>query len=388
MTIISKTRYLASAIREDLSTKMVFLGGPRQVGKTTLAKLFLEHEQQNDTNLSSSYLNWDFPNDRQLILKGNLPVYHKRIVLDEIHKYKNWRSLLKGFYDKYLEKLQIIVTGSARLDHFRKGGDSLMGRYHYYRLHPFTVDELSLLKEKRTLEDLLFYGGFPEPLVRKNKRDLKRWQNERIYRVINDDVKDLNIIKEVSQIELLANVLPEKVGSPLSFRSIAEDLQVAPRTVESWIRILDNLYYSYRIPPFGSPKIRAVKKENKLYLWDWSTIESPGIRFENMVAGHLLKYCHFQEDYYGEKMELRFIRDTDKREVDFVVLKNKKPLFAVECKTGEKQLSPWIHYFKERTNIPEFYQVHLGSKDLGDAATGRIIPFEKFVFLKLFCENL
>ena len=363
-------RYLSPVIKKDLLKKMVFIGGPRQVGKTTLAKSFTAEK---------AYLNWDFPADRQLILKNEIPTKYKILVLDEVYKYKNWRSLVKGYHDKYADQLRIIVTGSARLDHFRQGGDSLLGRYHYYRLHPFTFDELHLFPEKRSMSDLLKFGGFPEPLFLKDERELKRWHNERIYRVINDDVKDLQNVREISQIELLATILPEKVGSPFSYKSIAEDLQVAPRTVETWIGILDNLYYTYRILPYGAPRIRAVKKENKLYLWDWSVIEEAGARFENMVAGHLLKYCHYWEDYHGEKMELRFLRDTDKREIDFVVLKNKKPLFAVECKTGEKELSPRIHYFKMRTSIPYFYQVHLGTKDYGMAETGRVLPFDRFV---------
>ncbi len=328
---------------------------------------------------SKSYMNWDYADDRQKILKNQIPLDYKRIVFDEIHKYRNWRSLVKGYHDVHKNHLRIIVTGSARLDHFRKGGDSLMGRYHYYRLHPFTIDELVLLPQKRTTQDLLTFGGFPEPLLARDKRKLKRWQNERAYRVIHDDLRDLKNVRDISQLELLASVLPERVGSPLSYKSLAEDLSVAPRTIEAWISILDNLYFSYRIAPFGSPKIRAVKKEKKLYLWDWSSVEELGPRFENMVAGHLLKFCHFNEDYQGEKMELRFLRDTDKREVDFVVLKNRKPLFAVECKSGEKQLSPHIRYFQERTSIPRFFQVHLGQKDYGRAPTGRVLPFEKFI---------
>ena len=364
-----KYRGISRAILEDLKRKMVFIGGPRQVGKTSLAKSFNRSDE--------AYLNWDFPADRAKILKSQLPLDHKIIILDEVHKFKNWRSLVKGYYDKYNDKFKIIVTGSARLDHFRKGGDSLVGRYHYYRLHPFTFVELKYFSKKRTLNDLLDFGGFPEPLSHLNERELKRWHNERIYRVINDDLRDLHNVKEISQLELLANLLPEKVGSPLSYKSIAEDLEVAPKTIESWIEILNNLYYCYRIAPYGAPKIRAVKKENKLYMWDWSQVTSKGIRLENMVSNHLLKYCHFHEDYYGEKMELRFLRNTDKREVDFVVLKNKKPLFAVECKTGESHISKNVYYFRDRTNIPQFYQVHLGSKDYLDQNI-RVLPFEKF----------
>ena len=247
-----KYRGISRAILEDLKRKMVFIGGPRQVGKTSLAKSFNRSDE--------AYLNWDFPADRAKILKSQLPLDHKIIILDEVHKFKNWRSLVKGYYDKYNDKFKIIVTGSARLDHFRKGGDSLVGRYHYYRLHPFTFVELKYFSKKRTLNDLLDFGGFPEPLSHLNERELKRWHNERIYRVINDDLRDLHNVKEISQLELLANLLPEKVGSPLSYKSIAEDLEVAPKTIESWIEILNNLYYCYRIAPYGAPKIRAVKK--------------------------------------------------------------------------------------------------------------------------------
>ncbi len=365
-------RKLADVIKEDLAKKMVIIGGPRQVGKTTLSKSLLPANM-------TTYLNWDYPGDRQKILANTINLDKELLIFDEIHKFKNWRSLIKGYYDVHKEHNKFLVTGSARLDHFRKGGDSLLGRYHYYRLHPFSYNELQYIKEKTTTEDLLDFGGFPEPLILKDRRELKRWQNERIVRIISDDVRDLSTVKDISQIELLARELPNKVGSPLSYEALKEDLQVAHQTVVKWITILDSLYYSFRIAPFGSPKIRAVKKENKLYLWDWSVIEDKGLRFENMVAAQLLKYCHFQEDYNGERMELRFIRDTDRREIDFVVLKNQKPEFAVECKTGDKKRSPWISYFKERTDIPRFYQVHLGTKTYGhEEADGKVLPFTDF----------
>jgi uncharacterized protein len=159
---------------------------------------------------------------------------------------------------------------------------------------------------------------------------------------------------------------------------LSEDLEFNFRTIENWVSILEKVYFCYRILPYGSQKIRAVKKEKKVYLWDWSACEDSGSRFENFVAGHLLKYCHFIEDTQGDAMELRFLRDTDKREVDFVVLKNKKPIFAVECKSGERSLSPHIKYFKERTSIPKFYQVHLGTKDYAPESGVRVLPFIKF----------
>jgi predicted AAA+ superfamily ATPase len=198
-----------------------------------------------------------------------------------------------------------------------------------------------------------------------------------LSRVVYQDISDLGTIKELSQIELLVDLLPSKVGSILSIKSIQEDLEVSPNTVSRWIEVLELVYYCYRILPYGVPKIRAVKKSNKLYLWDWAQVENEGARFENFVAGHLLKYCHFLEDTEGHKMELRYIRDVDLREIDFVVLKNKKPLFAVECKTGEANISKSLYYYRDRTSIPKFYQIHLGQKDFSDGNI-RVLPFEKF----------
>lgn len=367
-------RSLVSHIKTDLKSKMVFIGGPRQVGKTTLAKSFIKKEEQ--------YLNWDFLEDRAVIKKHHLNTNHDLLVLDEIHKYIRWRTLVKGLFDKFKDKISIIVTGSARLDHFRKGGDSLQGRYHYYRLHPFSLTEIDPKQKRRTTLELLQFGGFPEPFLEKDERNHRRWQRERVSKVIYADLRDLENVKELSLLELLVDSLPEKVGSTLSINSIKEDLEVSPNTVSRWLEILERIYYCYRIAPFGSPKIRAIKKANKLYLWDWSEVEPPGPRFENMVAGHLLKYCHYKEDIEGYKMELRFLRDSDGREIDFVILQNKKPLFAVECKTGEKDLSKHIPYFLERTKISKFYQVHLGSKNYQTDKNIHVLPFEEFCRLE------
>ncbi len=365
-------RYLFNYIDDFLNKKMVFLGGPRQVGKTTLCLQFLSPP----TRKNPAYMNWDDLKSRTKIKTQELP-NEKIIVFDEIHKYKNWRSIVKGIYDTRDDHAKYLITGSARLDHYRRGGDSLLGRYRYLRLHPLSVNELNITRMD-DLNGLLKFGGFPEPFFSQNEREWKLWNRERLYRIINDDVRDLERLNEYNSIELLAEALPARVASPLSKKSLSEDLEVSPNTIEHWIRILEAVYFCYRISPFGSPRIRAVKKEQKLYLWDWSTIEKDGPKFENMVASHLLKYCHFLEDTEGDKMELRFLRDTDLREIDFVVLKNKKPIFAVECKTGEHQASKWIPYFKARTSIPVFYQVHMGQKDYSPEAGIRVLPFLKF----------
>ena len=366
-------RYLSAAIGEDLRSKMVFLGGPRQVGKTTLALSLLQAEGPRHP----AYLNWDDPRVRPDLLRGELPGGENLLVLDEIHKFPRWRNLVKGFYDVQGDRIAFLVMGSARLDHCRKEGDSLQGRYHHHRLHPFSLNELAAGPSPGDLDALLRFGGFPEPLLAGNVRTWRRWQRERLARVVHDDLRDLENVREIALVELLVEALPSRVGSPLSIRSLSEDLQVAHQTAERWLGILENLYVCFRIPPFGAPRIRAVKKESKLYLWDWSQAPDGGPRFENLVACQLLKHCHHQEDREGHRMELRFLRDTDRREVDFVVLREGEPLFAVECKSGDKSLNPAIAYFRERTPIARFYQVHLGERDRRiDGA--RILPFRTF----------
>lgn len=370
-------RYLWAPVREDLSRKMVFVGGPRQVGKTTFALSLLRTPPLGETH--PAYMNWDRGEHRERLLSGEMPPGEKLVLLDEIHKYARWRGLVKGFYDTQRSKRSILVTGSARLDYYRKGGDSLQGRYHYYRLHPISLRELGRSADAKTARLLLRFGGFPEPLFAGSDREYRRWQREHQERVTRDDLRDLENVREVSLIELLVHHLPRCIGSPLSVKGLSELLQVAHETAERWLEILERLYFCFRIAPYGSARIRAVKKERKLYLWDWSQAPEGGPRFENMVASQLLKYCHWQEDTQGHRMELRYLRDTDKREVDFVVLRDGAAEFAVECKTGERGLSPASIYFKERTEIPAFYQVHLGTKDYTHGGSGvRVLPFERF----------
>jgi predicted AAA+ superfamily ATPase len=241
--------------------------------------------------------------------------------------------------------------------------------------------EIHARPTRKDVEALLRFGGFPEPFLLQSERELRIWQRDRVSRVVRDDLRDLEKIREVSLIEQLVDLLPQRVGSPLSVNSLREDLQVDHKTVERWLTILENIYLCFRILPFGAPKIRAVKKERKLYLWDWSMTPAGGARLENMVACQLLKYCHFVEDTEGHAMELRFLRDTDKREVDFVVLRDRQPIFAVECKTGERSVSPAISYFAERTRIPRFYQVHLGERHFEKGAA-IVLP------LHVFCREM
>ena len=374
-----KMRYIIAFIRESLGKRAVFIGGPRQVGKTTLA-LSLIGAKAGPKH--PAYLNWDHGPSAEKIRKTELPPKQTTLVFDELHKFKLWKRWIKGVIDVERGERKIIVTGSARLDLYQKGGDSLFGRYRYVRLHPFSLNELRHQGySKLGIDDLFVFGGFPEPLFSRDDRELRLWQKERLRRIIREDVRDLQAIQNITGIEMLAEALPDRVGSPLSIQSLSEDIQVDHKTIKRWIAVLESMYFCYRLPPFGAKKIRAVKKEQKLYLWDWSVISAAGAKWENLVASQLLKFCHWAEDSEGDTMELRYLRDIDKREVDFVVIKNGKPLFAVECKSGEKAIGSAVHYFAERTDIPVFYQVHRGTKYYQRGKV-IVIPFETF------CQDL
>lgn len=367
-----RDRYIKKNAAADLKAKMLFVGGPRQVGKTTFALSFLDTPSARHP----AYLNWDDIRIRPALMRGELPPNQPVIILDEIHKFARWRGLAKGFHDSRGPGQSFIVTGSARLDLYSRGGDSLQGRYHGYRLHPFSLLELGGTSAA-DLAHLLRFGGFPEPCLRGDETSWRRWQRERVHRVVFDDIRDLERVRELSLLELLAEELPRRVGAPLSVKSLGQDLEVSHETADRWISIFERLYLCFRIPPHGGARIRAVKKEKKLYLWDWSAVSDPGHRFENLVACQLLKFCHFIEDTQGFRMELRFLRDTDKREVDFLVLKDGNPEFAVECKTGERAVNPALFYFRDRISIPRLYQVHSGMRDYEKSGV-RVLPFQEF----------
>lgn len=359
------TRYLTEQIKRDLSRKMVFVGGPRQVGKTTLAKNFLKDKK--------GYLNWDVPEHREHILKKELPVTSLWI-FDEIHKYRSWRNYLKGIYDVKSPNQQILVTGSARLDFYRFSGDSLQGRYHYLRLHPLSFAELKL-KTQNDLMDLMQLGGFPEPYFSATEIEAKRWSREYRTRLIREDMVQLERVHDLGNIELLALRLPELVGAPLSINAIREDLQVSHKSVSTWIQILERMYAIFRIAPFGTPKIRAVKKEQKHYHFDWTLVSDMSFRFENLVASALLKWIHFQQDTRGEDINLCYFRDVDGREVDFVVVSGKKPIILIECKWNDAPLSPALKYMKERFPACEAWQISAtGKKDFIGELGIRVCP--------------
>ncbi len=358
-------RYLMPQVRRDLQRKMVFVAGPRQVGKTTLAKSL--------PGAAPGYLNWDVAEHRERILRRELPA-GKLWVFDEIHRYRSWRGFLKGAFDGRPRGQRILVTGSARLDYYRYGGDSLQGRYHMLRLHPFSAAELGV-HGKDELFQLLALGGFPEPFLSGSEVQARRWSREYRQLLVREEVASLERIVDLGNLELLVLRLPELVGSPLSINALREDLQVSHKAVANWLDILERLYALFRLSPFGAPRIRAVKKERKHYHMDWSVVPNEGPRFENLVASHLLKWVHYQQDVFGKDLDLRYFRDTDGREVDFVLVERKRPVLLVECKWADTEVDRGLRYLKTRFPDAQAWQLSaVGTKDYQTPEGIRVAP--------------
>ena len=375
-------RYLSSEINRLFSegTKMAFVAGPRQVGKTTLARHLL-----SAASAEAFYFNWDIESHRKAII-GNPEDFwqvagalarkgKQRICLDEIHKYPRWKRFLKGLYDARGKDLDVIVTGSGRLDIYQHGGDSLFGRYHLYRLHPFTLGEYTRenrqtvcppgefwqgVLDERTpsgakdgLEDLDSLTGFPEPLFSGSEARLRRWRRSHQTLVVREDLRDLTRIREIGLVETLVALLPERIGSPLSINSLREDLGINFMTAQGWLEALERLYFLFKIRPYAGRLSRTLRREEKAYLFDFSVIENEGSRFENLVALHLRKLCDAWTDWgYGD-FALHYVRDREKREVDFLITENRKPYTLVEAKLTEEGIDPNLKYFHDRLK-PEY----------------------------------
>lgn len=359
------SRYLAAQLERDLRRKMVLLAGPRQVGKTTLARSLPGGD--------AGYLNWDIVHDRERILRAELPT-SKLLIFDELHKYRGWRGFLKGVFDGRKAGQRILVTGSAQLDFYRHGGDSLQGRYHLLRLHPLSVAELGIERES-DLRDLLVLGGFPEPFFGGDRTEATRWSREYRNLLVREEIVSLERVHDLGRIELMMIRLPELVGSPLSINGLREDLQTSHKSASHWLDILERLYAIYRLPPLGSPKLRAVKKEQKHYHVDWTLVPEDGPRFENLVASHLLKWVHFEQDTKGRDVELRYFRDVDGREVDLVVVDKRTPILLVECKWADADVDRGLRYLKERFPNADAWQLSAaGKKDYRTPDGIRVAP--------------
>ncbi|MCZ8156868.1 MAG: ATP-binding protein [Leptospira sp.] len=365
--------YLPDFLIHHPVDKMLFLAGPRQVGKTTLAKAVL-------TKYPGVYLNYDIPadrkklkNERDLLSNQRLEFKKPTIIFDEIHKMTRFKNFLKGFFDENQHSARIWVTGSGRLDLYQKGGDSLLGRYFLYHLHPFTISELRQvrlesperswdnLKTSKSgpfnYESLLKFGGFPEPYTKHDASFYRRWSETRKQRILREDIRDLTRIQDIDRLESLVELLPSKVGSLLSINSIREDLEVAFETAESWLTVLERVYYIYFIKPYSKKITRGIRKEKKIYFWDWATLTDPGIRFENFVVSHFKRAVDYWNDFGLAKAELFFIRDKEKREVDLLLTVEGKPFCLIEIKLSDKDPSPNLIRFGKAIGCNQFLQV-------------------------------
>lgn len=352
--------------------QMAFVAGPRQVGKTTSAKQSAEDPR---------YINWDRQSDRLLITRGpdavaealELSVLTERparVVFDEIHKYAKWKSFLKGFFDTHADACRVIVTGSARLNVRRRGSDSLMGRYFLYRMHPLSVAELcsqGLLEteirapqelDAAAMQQLLQFGGFPEPYLKASARFYNRWKRLRLEQLFREDLRDLTQIHEAQQIEVLAQLLTSQAGQLVNYSNLAADVNVAVDTIRRWISVLESLYYCFRVRPWFRNVPKSLRKQPKVYLWDWGLLGDAGARHENFVASHLLKAVHWWTDIGLGEYGLHYVRDKAKREVDFLIVRNGEPWFLVEVKSsGKRSLSPHLEHFHSQLRTKHAFQI-------------------------------
>jgi len=342
--------------------KMAFVSGPRQCGKTTLARMLLD-----DRKGRGRYWNWDAIEFRRLWAKepsavvpgseGGVPL----VILDEIHKARTWKRTLKGVWDTRTEPVDIFVTGSARLAVYRKGSDSLLGRYLPFRLHPFSMCELDRpafptpdeaierifcgpgpgeAEREERLRALVEFGPFPEPVLSQDVKRARLWRRTRIEAIIREDLRDLSRIPDLSRVEMLAALLPERVGSLLSVQSLREDLEVAHGTARRWLLSLGELFYAYLLRPWRKRIARSLRQEPKVYLWDWSEVPGRAARFENLVAGHLLKACHLWTDTGEGEFDLHYLRNKEKQEIDFLITRDGAPWLPVEAKLTETDPAP------------------------------------------------
>ena len=326
-------RYLSSFVVKDVCDKIVFITGPRQCGKTTLSKALFS---------DPVYLNYDSEEDRLIILRKTWKRRHSLVIFDELHKMQNWKQWLKGIYDTQQPYQPTVVTGSARLDAFRHAGDSLAGRFFQFRLHPLDLKELSedinddQNKESvlsQIFEKLWEYGPFPEPFLKADPVFYRRWKASHLEIILKQDLQDLSSIRDIKQVETLVLLLKERVGSPVSARSFAQDLQKDPNTIQRWLSLLESLYIVFKVTPYHHNIARAILKEPKYYFYDFCQVtESEGAKFENMVACALLKQCDYIEDTQGYSMRLHYVRTRDGKEIDFLTVKENRPQALIEAK--------------------------------------------------------
>jgi predicted AAA+ superfamily ATPase len=351
--IVAMKRTLEDYIQKDLKKKIVLLTGPRQSGKTTLAKMLKKN---------FDYFNYDNAEHRVSLIEKSWDRSKDLIIFDELHKLKNWKSWLKGIYDTEKIPPSIIVTGSAKLDTYKKAGDSLAGRFFQFRLHPLDLKEikqnLNPNKLEEALDRLLSLGGFPEPYLEGDETYYNRWKRSHLDIILKQDLIDLENIQQITAIETLIHLLKKKVGTPISYTSLAGDLQCSDKTIKKWLAILESLYVVFKVPPFHRNISRAILKSPKYYFYDTGQVQGdPGAKLENLVACSLLKELHFQDDCLGKQWNLFYLRNKDGKEIDFLVTHNERPALMIEVKWSDSNRSPNFSLFEKYVNRVRKVQV-------------------------------
>ena len=324
------------------------------MGKTTLAKAILSSNYPD-----GRYLNWDFDEDRQDILQKRWSTDNPLLIFDELHKFPKWKGWIKGIYDVSHDLHSFLITGSARFDVYRRGGDSLLGRYHYWRLHPFTLDEIPKgISPKDAFERLMTLGGFPEPFLEGDERIARRWRRERFDRVLREDVRDLEPVRDIQLLSIFLDLLRHRVGGLVVLSNLARDLEISPKTAKAWLETLERMYLVFSVRPYTKSLPRAVRKPPKVYFFDnGDVLGDEGARFENLVATSLLKRLHYLEDSQGYKYELRYIRDKEGREVDFAIVKEGELEELIEAKYSDDSITRSLSYYADRLNPKKAVQI-------------------------------
>ena len=369
----NRPRFYDALLQDHLARhrQMALVSGPRQVGKTTTCR-----------TVADAYLNWDNRDDRRLLLAGpaaiatslgldRLRAKPPVAVLDELHKHSKWKGLLKGLFDTYGERAKWVVTGSSRLDVFRRGGDSLMGRYLLYRVHPWSVAEClhsdlpdHAIRRPGEIKAadwnaLCIHGGFPEPFLKRDPRFTNRWRSLRHEQLSKEDLRDVTRVQDLGSMEVLMRLLEERSGQQLVYSNLANEIGVAVDTVRRWVDLLSRLHFGFVVRPWFKNVTKSLRKEPKWFLRDWSGIGDDGAKAETMVACHLLKAVEGWTDLGLGAYELRYLRDKLKREVDFVIVRDGKPWTLVEVKKADTKLSPALAHFQAETGAEHAFQVVL-----------------------------
>ena len=340
---IYKNRYLEKYLRKDLKEKILILTGPRQSGKTMLSK-----------NLYASSVDYDYFNyfdvkDRFTLEKKEWNRDCKYLVFDELHIKKHWKRWLKALYETTELNPGIIVTGSARLETYRRSGDSLAGCFFSFRLHPLDLKEIHQMNKKanpeHTLSRLLEVGGFPEPYFKGTKQFYNRWQKTHTEAILKEDMLELDKYRRISQMETLLELLKSCVGQTVQYERFSKILQCDGKTVKRMLDLLEGFYFIFKVSPYYKNISKSIRKQPKYYFYDIAQVQDKGARFENLIACALLKNNHFKEDCYGETRKLYYLRNKDKKEIDFLLTKNNTPFQMIEAKWKNDKLSPHFDLF-------------------------------------------